>query len=193
MDEPVHGKGALFMRLLKPILLACTGSLLVTLLISGLAQGAMPSSYDHRTLPVISEAAPIDIDANNLVDVLAGLPLRMHMSRAVWSGSTLTLDFNVSNTPDAVQTIYNHMHQMILFSFTQTTNVKQLFLRFVTPDDGSTATKRLLLAADASRDDLNHADLEQLRSLKHAPSPDVEEKLHLRYTALWNKKFGSTD
>ncbi|WP_314585401.1 hypothetical protein [Paenibacillus terrigena] len=193
MDEQVHAKGALYMRLIRPILLACAGSLLVTLMISLLVHGSMQPPRDHKTLPVFSEAAPIDIHSNNLVDVLEELPLQMHIGRVVWSGTTLTLDLNVGNTPDAAQDIYTHMQQIILFSFTQTTNVKQLFLRFVTPDDGSTSTKRLLLAVDASRDDWDRADLEMLRALTIGLSPEVKDKLHLRYTALWNKKFGSTD
>ena len=193
MDEQVHAKGALVMRLIKPILLACTGSLIVTLMISWFVHREIQPQHDNRTLPVLSEAAPIDIQRNNLVDVLTELPLRMHISRASWSGTTLTLDLNVGNTPDAVQDIYAHMRQLILFSFTQTTNVKQLFLRFVTPDNGSAAAKRLLLAADVSRDELDPADLEKLRDMTNALSFVVEDKLHLRYTALWNKKFGSKD
>lgn len=177
------------MRLVKPFTLACIGSLMIAMMLTFFTQGMMKSRTDHEELPVLSEMSPWTLHENNLVDALSELPLTMRYSKVSWSASTLAIDVHVTKLQNSSASIYENMAKLILFSFSQTNNVNQLFLRFVEEDEFQGHGKSLLLALDVRRDDLSTEELQILRTLQGEPDSVMKERLHLRYTTLWRSEF----
>ncbi|OPA81438.1 hypothetical protein BVG16_03775 [Paenibacillus selenitireducens] len=179
------------MRLVKPFTLACIGSMVIAMMLTIFSQGVIKSRGVPESLPVISELSPLTINENNLVDALSELPLTLRYSKVSWNASTLAIDVHVKKMQHTSESIYENMAKLILFSFAQTTNVNQLFLRFVEEDEAVGRGKSLLLALDVRRDELREEELQILRSLQGEPDSVLKERLHLRYTTLWRNEFKS--
>lgn len=163
-------------------------SVVIILIVSLFSRAELKANEKEQDIAAFHPTRGIEVNEKNLVDLLSGLPLTLPFSKVDWGGSTLTMDLKFASSGRNPQLVYENMAQLIHFGFAQTTNVRQIFLRFVIVDDWM-KTKSLLLAVDARRNEISAEDLEFLRTLTAAPDTKLQEKLHLTYTSVWKAQF----
>lgn len=164
-------------------------SVAIVLAVAALPRLESRLAYGRQNVPVFTNMPETHLDQNNLVDTMTQLPLTLPISKVEWDDSILAVDLKYASAGVNPDVIYENMAEMIRFSFTQTSNVKQLLLRFVITDE-RTKAKRLLLAVDARRSEIDSDVLEALRHFR-GESGVVTQKLHFTYTSHWQRQFSS--
>jgi hypothetical protein len=164
----------------------CAGAAALMLMV--LEPEAAPS--DGRHLAVFRHDRSVRLDSNNLVDLLTTAQFGQKIRRVHWSGSALSVDFTVREDAVAADAVFADLKTLILHTFSHTTNVQRLLVRFE-EKDSATGRGGLLLAADARRSDpwvaehrsgLDDADLER--------DTVWRERLRLTATSRWGERFG---
>lgn len=128
----------------------------VVLLMSQLPSVERGFQRRHSTVPVFQPNKAIVLTDNNLVDLLANLPLQDQLVKVGWDHSILTVDI-LGEVPDAM---WSDFGQFIVFSFGEVNNVKQVLIR-VFADKGE--RRELLLAAEARKNEWTDKELDELK------------------------------
>lgn len=164
--------------------------LLAVLLSVGLA-GALSvvPKLDRSVRPFAAEQPVFRADQSlaltdaNLVDVFARYPLRLSLSRVEWSESVLSVDLRLK-PGEATEHIYNDLYELARLGFAGTTNVSQMLVRVMDVSDN--AEPELLLAMDASRDDVTEGAAVRSRDeSKGSKEQFLSDHFHLIYTHRW--------
>ncbi|MHA7963604.1 hypothetical protein ACX93W_05605 [Paenibacillus sp. CAU 1782] len=176
------------MRSIMPWLTAGVATLVITLLL-GLALDGMGSG--EGDLPAIRHAEPERLGDSNLVEVLAGVPLKERLGRVEWNGSELTLELRVSSTEGRPDVWFDDAKSFIELSFGQLDNVKRLLFRIA--ESGHGAERRLLAVMDIRAEDpWLKEELDTLALWNPVHDEIWRKRLRLRLTAAWNERFGAS-
>ncbi|WP_151734470.1 hypothetical protein [Paenibacillus tengchongensis] len=173
------------------------GSLIGIALLAGavsavlLPQMAELEAAQHREAGGLETtfAGRMNLNDDNLVDVLAALPLTLPVDSAAWNGRVLSLDLKVTGNDHEPRELYGNMAEAITFAFQETGNVGQLLLRVIA-EDKWLGSRRLLLAGDIRRGEWSSRLTEELRQAGNHPLPDtLKTGLRISESELWNQQF----
>lgn len=174
------------MRSIMPWLKAGVATLVLTLFL-GLALGGIGSR--EGDLPAIRHAEPGRLGDGNLVEVLAGVPLKERLGRVEWNGSVLTLELRVSANEGRPEAWFDDAKSFIALSFGQLDNVKRLLFRIAESGHGS--ERRLLAVMDIRAEDpWLKEDMDTLALSNPIHDEIWRERLRLRLTDAWKERFG---
>ncbi len=112
---------------------------------------------------------------DNLVDVMANLPIQVELMKVGWDHSILTVDL-LATQPDKV---WKDMEQLILFSYSEVHNVRQVLIR-VFKNRGE--DRVLLMAAETRKSEWTEKALEELRPSVFLIDPEFTSKIRLTIT-----------
>lgn len=142
-----------------------------------------------KTRAVFAESQVIELNENNLVGALTGLPLSVRISKANLDGSILSIELKIREESFHPSILYLNMAELIRFSFEGTSNVNQMLVRLVA-EDKWVGTKHLLLASDVRRGAWPPSAIDELENLGDQSLPE-ELKAYFRFTvtSLWRTKF----
>lgn len=111
----------------------------------------------------------------NLVDMMVNIPLQAELMKVGWDHSILTVDL-LGTQPDAA---WNDMEQLVLFSFSEVQNVRQVLIRiFKNRGDD----RMLLMAAETRKNEWMEKELAELRPSVFLIDPDFTSKIRLTIT-----------
>lgn len=133
--------------------------------------------------------APLRVEAlsdDNLVDALIRLPLQERLRRVSWDHSILTIDLTESDSSD----VWEHTRELILFSFDDMHNVRQLLLRLFNEKHGDT----LLMAVETRKSDWTHKQLSRLGGVSGFGEAEISGKIRTLITPagqLWLRNFAN--
>lgn len=133
---------------------------------------------------------PVRVDAlsdDNLVDALIGLPLRERLRRVSWDHSILTIDLKESDSSE----VWEDTRGLIMFSFDEMDNVRQLLIRVFSVNEGDPA---LLMAAETKTSDWTRKDLSRLRDAAGIDDTAITGKIRVFVTPAgrhWQQNFAN--
>ncbi|WP_052476369.1 hypothetical protein [Cohnella kolymensis] len=133
---------------------------------------------------------PVRVEAlsdDNLVDALIGLPLRERLRRVSWDHSILTIDLKETDSSQ----VWTDTRDLILFSFHETDNVRQLLLRVFGGKDGNPA---LLMAAETKFFDWTPKELSRLKAAAGFHDSAITGKIRIAITPAgrrWQQNFAN--
>ncbi|MDT3426824.1 hypothetical protein J2Z22_002358 [Paenibacillus forsythiae] len=145
---------------------------------------------EHRTVETLSSAGEgIVLGDANLVDEVGGLPFSMSIGSVGWKDGVLSLDLKVTDSRLEPGEVYADMALAFSFAFRDTENVDQVMLRVIA-EDKWLGTARLLLAADARRQELSGELLRELQTAGNLPLQGrLKAAFRVSETSLWKNQF----
>ncbi|WP_025691448.1 hypothetical protein [Paenibacillus zanthoxyli] len=145
---------------------------------------------EHRTMETLSPAKDGIILGNaNLVDSVGSLPFSMSIGSVGLENGVLSLDLKITDSRLQPSEVYADMAKAFLFAFRDTENIDQVMLRVIA-EDKWLGTARLLLAADARRQELSGELLRELQTAGNLPLPGrLKAAFRISETSLWKNQF----
>ncbi|MDR0270305.1 hypothetical protein [Paenibacillus sp.] len=148
-------------------------------------------SRPKQVMPVVLHSSGWELSDENIVDELHSLPLTLAIRRVEWNEPAMSIDLIVSDPSVKRSEMYKNIAEILSFSFSGTSNVREVKLRILAEDPWY-GTRHLLFAADTIREEWDTALYRGLRHTGETPLPDIVKlRLHVIETLLWKNRFGA--
>ena len=161
----------------------------IALLVSLLIKSESGNDKAGNVLAVFLQNKGMKMSDQNVVELIAELPLKLRIQKVDWQQSVLSIDlqFTPENHADAV--VYHDLYLLSQFGLTQTANVNQVLVRVMTSQSSTAPSKQLLLAMDARRENIQRGEKQ-----KTDGNPDIwkiylQTHYRLTLTQQWKNQF----
>lgn len=137
-------------------------------------------------MTVFGSARPVELGADNLVDWIVGVPVRLELAKADWQHRILALDYVLPDSA-APEDAYAQLRDAVVMGLAGTTNVERVMIRVYDIRTKDRSKQRLLLALDAERKEMNDEIADPAKNRKQSAERWLEERFELRKSARWKE------
>lgn len=149
----------------------------------------LPGFSPEPANPVFSPDLEGRLTETNMVDALVALPLDLHIAKADFRQSVLSVDLFLPQGVSGERFVYHDLLELSRFSWKRTGNVDRLLVRVILGGGADRQNKELLLAMEAKR---SQAQPDSAPS-ESATVPEIrsylENRYHFSYTVRWKQQM----
>lgn len=168
-----------------------TRSYIMIIMVLSIAIVAVLSILPSMGMSKPEEAAIQTVNDDNVVDLIAAIPVQTRIRKVVLNHSILSIDLNVMNKQPS-SAVYQDLYQIALQTVAGTKNINQVLIRVFDTGSGTEyeiPRSSLLLSAHLKRERLGN-----FKDIIIDKNPNFYRKLleartQMTYTSRWSERF----
>lgn len=133
------------------------------------------------------------VNEDNLVDLIAGVPVQMRIRKVKLNHTILSIDLIITSKTDKAS-VYHDLYEVAQSTIKRTTNLNRVLVRVFESDpnaDGSYPTNTLLLSTDLKRNDANGLSANKFDKSSNFYRKEMESNFQIMFTPRWSGRFSS--
>jgi len=165
--------------------------LLIAVLVISVGIVVILSWFPAMLSQPVSEHRIALVNEDNVVDLIATLPVEMRVRKIRLDHTILSIDLILANRTDS-QAVFHDLYRIAQYTISQTSNLNRVLVRVFDSDhnaDGRFPANSLLVTTDMKRNDLMGLNAVKFDKTSNFYRKLMEARSEITYTERWSQHF----